>query len=241
MRLINKYIGVHDGYLGDFTYRTHEEFYPLLCNLDINPNLIEGTTRARFQEILRTSSPADQAKIIRGILSKYPPDPEHPQRTKDAHVQFLRVAQRLEDVSGVATPTLASTSEVVERALADAEHLIQTTGATSGVDRIHTALHGYLRAVCTSEGIPYPKEATINVLFNHVREQHPAFVRTVPRADDITKICRAMGKVMDVLNPIRNDGSMAHPNEELLDDAEAMLVIHMTRTMLHYINAKLST
>lgn len=29
VRLVNKYIGVStDGYLGDFSYRTHKEFYP---------------------------------------------------------------------------------------------------------------------------------------------------------------------------------------------------------------------
>jgi hypothetical protein len=27
-RLVNQYIGVSDGYLGDFSYRTHDEFYP---------------------------------------------------------------------------------------------------------------------------------------------------------------------------------------------------------------------
>jgi hypothetical protein len=37
LRLIKRYIGVsNDGYLGDFTYRTHEEFYPEFCGLDVN-------------------------------------------------------------------------------------------------------------------------------------------------------------------------------------------------------------
>ncbi len=55
---------------------------------------------------------------------------------------------RLEGMEGVAAPSPAITSNVVDRAISDAETLIRTTGATSGVDRIHTALHGYLRAVC---------------------------------------------------------------------------------------------
>ena len=44
-----------------------------------------------------------------------------------------------------------------------------------------------------------------------------AFAATGPRADDITKILPAMGTVMDVLNPIRNNPSIAHPNKDLLD------------------------
>jgi hypothetical protein len=39
-KLVNGYIGVigvSGGYLGDFTYRILEEFYPRYCDLDIDP------------------------------------------------------------------------------------------------------------------------------------------------------------------------------------------------------------
>ena len=36
-RLVYDYIGVEGGHLGDFSYRTLEEFYPRYCNLAINP------------------------------------------------------------------------------------------------------------------------------------------------------------------------------------------------------------
>lgn len=45
MKIVNRYIGVRDGYLGDFTYRTHAEFYPEYCGLDIDPATYPGTTR----------------------------------------------------------------------------------------------------------------------------------------------------------------------------------------------------
>jgi hypothetical protein len=161
-------------------------------------------------------------------------------RTQEMHDEFLQVARRLEGSPVVATPTLETTSEVVERALSDAEALIKATGATSGVDRIHTAIHGYMRAVCDSRGITYAGKDTINALFNLIRTHHPAFASTGPRADDITKIFRAMGTVMDVLNPIRNSASVAHPNDALLGEPEAMLVINAVRTILHSVNAKLA-
>ena len=43
-RMVNDYIEVHGGYLGDFTYRTHAEFYRYYCDLDIDPNEFEGST-----------------------------------------------------------------------------------------------------------------------------------------------------------------------------------------------------
>ena len=49
-----------------------------------------------------------------------------------------------------APPTITS---VVERALADAETLLREQGPTSAVDRVHTALHGYLLAACQRHGV----------------------------------------------------------------------------------------
>ena len=45
-RLVNQYIGVAGGYLGDFSYRSHADFYSEYCELDIDPNEYHGTTRA---------------------------------------------------------------------------------------------------------------------------------------------------------------------------------------------------
>lgn len=50
-----------------------------------------------------------------------------------------------------------------------------------------------------------------------------------------------MSAILDALNPVRNRASVAHPNATLLAQAEAMLVVNATRTILHYLDAKLST
>ena len=70
-KLVYKYIGVEGGYLADFSYRTHADFYTDL-DLDIDPYKYQGTTRERFTQILRESSPHVQATILEGILAKYP-------------------------------------------------------------------------------------------------------------------------------------------------------------------------
>ena len=33
--LVYKYIGVEGGYLGDFSYTTHDAFYPVYCGLEM--------------------------------------------------------------------------------------------------------------------------------------------------------------------------------------------------------------
>lgn len=241
IRLVNRYIGVSGGYLGDFSYRSHREFYPEYCDLDIEPQKYTGTTRERFILVLEHASPDVQARIIRGTLAKYPPDPDQWEtRTQALHDDLLGVAQRLEG-SAVNAQVTAITSSTVERAIRDAETLIRESGATSGVDRIHTLLHGYLKAVCHDHGIAHDGDASMTVLFKRLREQHSAFADSGPRAQDVTQVLRGLAQVMDALNPIRNNASMAHPNESLLDGAEAMLVINAARTVLHYIDQKLTT
>jgi hypothetical protein len=220
-RLVN-YIGVNSGYLGDFNYRTHQEFY-LHLDLDIDPNHYQGTTRERFIQIVERSYPEIQARIIRGILDRYPVGSSE-MRTQKQYDYFMLIAERLENSAGVPTPSLQINSEIVHRAINDAEALLNTSGATSGVDRVHTALHGYLQAICSDAGISYSADTTMNQIYRVIREQHPALQNLGHRGDDINSLLRSFSQVLDVLNPIRNRASVAHPNENLLEQPEAMLV-----------------
>ena len=155
-------------------------------------------------------------------------------------IRFIAVALDTQaGVPQVASPILEVTSDAVERSLADAERLIHARGAVSGVDRVHTAFHGYLRAVCAKLEITVPDDAGITQLFRLVRENHPAMAPAGPRGEDVDRIARAMATILDALNPLRNRASLAHPNEVVLGEAEAMLVINTIRTLLHYLNAKL--
>jgi Abortive infection C-terminus len=241
MRVVNDYIGVSGGYLGDFSYRTHAEFYPYYCELDVDPNEEPGTTRERFIAILKRSTPSDQAKILRGVLSKYPPSLAGTKsRTEALKADILGVVARLEAASPIASPSPRITSEVVERAIADAETLMQTSGASSGVDRIHTALHGYLLAACEAEGMAYGTDPSLTDVFKLLKHGHPALAKQGPRDADITQILRSISSIMDALNPVRNRASVAHPNRSLLAHDEAMLTINVARTLLHYLDAKFS-
>lgn len=154
-----------------------------------------------------------------------------------SYIRFIVVdLDTTEGPERVATPNLGITSDVVERALRDAEHLIATTGATSGVDRVHTALHGYLKAACDRFTLAYSEDANIVGLMKVLLTGHASFATTSTEAD---KILKALGVVVDALNPVRNNKSMAHPSSALLPEPEAMLVVNAVRTILHYLNAKL--
>ena len=154
----------------------------------------------------------------------------------DLFVEFVGDLQS----QAIEAPQLAVTSITVDRALSDAETLIRTSGATSAVDRVHTALHGYLIAVCDESGVSYEEDASITKLFKALRSEHPALQDLGPRPDDVTAVLRSLSNVIDKLNPARNQHSLAHPNPVLLDEPEALFVINSARTVLHYLNDKFS-
>lgn len=240
LRVANDYIGVHGGYLGNFSYRTHHEFYSVYCDIDhINPYKVEGTTRESFIEILVSQNPHDQAKILRGLFERFPIDEEGaPDRRRNMAAQMWKWLTELDATPTVVGLTPKATHEVVVRAIADAERLISTTGATSGVDRVHTALHGHLLALCEASGIPTAADVALTAAFKELRNGHPKLQEQGPRYQDVLKVLNASATIFDALGPVRNRASMAHPNEHLLAEAEAMLVVNIGRTLLNYLDAK---
>lgn len=246
MVLVHDYIGTSGGYLDGFSYTTHEEFYPRYCDVYIDVKALRaenGTTRATFLHILRTADPSLQAKIVEGTLAFLPVDSttgEARDRREKAKAKLVAAVARIRG-SAVPDADLAVTNDTVEHALADAEVLCREKGNTSGIDRIHTAFHAYLKALCVKYGIVLPPDTPdITKLFKLLRESVPALQPGPARGADIDSILRSMANIVDKLNPIRNNASRAHPNDELLDVPESSLFINSVKTLLHYLNAKLT-
>lgn len=137
----------------------------------------------------------------------------------------------------VPAPLPTSATDVVRLALADSEHLLQVSKPVSAVDRLHTALHGYLRSICVQGGVTASDGASVTQLFKLVRS-HPVFA--VPQhQEELNRILSGLSTVVDAVNTLRNHASVAHANESLLDDAEARLVVNAMRALFHYLFAKL--
>src|SRR3954470_19646269 len=76
-RLVYDYIGVEGGYLKEFTYAIHKEFYPRFCGFTIDVPAERkkyGTTKKAFEGILRDVIPEKQARIVEGIFKFLPLD-----------------------------------------------------------------------------------------------------------------------------------------------------------------------
>ena len=241
--LVHNWIGVNGGYLGDFSYSRHDRFWLEVCDISVSTSDFPGTTRECFEQTLFEASSLHQAAVLRAILEDYQPldapDPTRPRfRSEKLHREILAWIGRLEEGTISVRLGMIPASELVRRALDDADNLMRTSGAQSAVDRVHTAMHGYLLDLCDNAGIARADHPTMNQLFKALRAEHPSLADLGVRADDMAKMLGSMATILDVLNPVRNNASMAHPNSELVGEPEAVLAINTVRTLLAYLEAK---
>lgn len=141
---------------------------------------------------------------------------------------------------GFAVPEAIPTgSQVALAALADARALLETRGPTSAVDRVHTGLHGFLKSTCSEAGIVFQADATPNQLLKSLLEEHPALLNLGPRGEQMRRLIKTSASIVDSMGTLRNRASLAHPNEELLDEDEALFVINLGRSLLTFLDSKI--
>lgn len=245
------YIGVNGGYLGDFSYSSHADFYPSYCGLDINPYAYNGTTRERFKKILLESNPKNQSKILSGILEKYPlvyfEDMLHEETITPieyANKQRLhgKIRGWITNLSGeiIEQNELKVDIEFVKEVLLQAETLISNHSYSSAVDRTHTALHGYLKALCDEQNIIFAEQnVKIQDIWGKLKTEHPSFKIDISEHQrPINQTINAIAKFIENLNDIRNKQSFSHPNEEIIEENEARFIINLSRVLLFYIDSK---
>jgi hypothetical protein len=98
---VNDYIGVSKGYLNDFNYQKHDEFYRDYCELlEINvDDYRPGTTKETFIRILEASNPLVQAKILKGVFKKFPVsgfEQKDRERKQELYDEYQVIIARLE-------------------------------------------------------------------------------------------------------------------------------------------------
>jgi len=162
----------------------------------------------------------------------------HPRLEQTQAGKLADLGYQVGHVPAVLPP--ATASDVVRRALTDADHLLATSGAPSAIDRLHTAMHGYLKSACRDKAIALASDATLTQAYKALRAHHPALQSFGGHDGEVGRILASFASVLDALNTLRNHGSVAHPNENLLEVAEGALVVNAVRTIFHYLNQKLT-
>ncbi|GIO83259.1 hypothetical protein J25TS5_01910 [Paenibacillus faecis] len=247
------YIGGENGYLGNFTYASHAQFYPMYCGIDIDLNEFQGTTKQKFTRILSEAEPFIQSKILQGIIDKYTLEffedrlnegfltQYEFEQKKRIHDNILIWISELKGQGLLEAKDLVYNYEFVQETLDQCQTLISQHNCRSAVDRAHTALHGYLKETCKNAGLIIKENnPKIQEYWSKLKQEHPSILIDHSQSHlPINQIVNAIGKLLENLNEIRNNKSYSHPNEEIIGEEEAKLVLNLFRSILHYIDSKI--
>ena len=148
---------------------------------------------------------------------------------------FIEAILNNEEGKSVAKPVPINTNNSIYHALEDAEVLIAKRGAASSYDRMHTALHSFLRQACENYSITYAQGDSITALLPKIN----SYIKSLPddgRNDKVFTMLRSANAILDNINYLRNHNSLSHPTEELLTDSDARFAINLARSIMTYID-----
>lgn len=127
-------------------------------------------------------------------------------------------------------------NENIYQALQDAEVLLQNHGPHRAYDRVHTALHASLRQMCSNHGIA---TNTTNDNVPGLLSLITTHLKALPddgRNEEVFKMMRSSASILHGINNLRNNFSMAHPTETLLNETDARFAINLVLSIITYID-----
>lgn len=129
-----------------------------------------------------------------------------------------------------------SLTEVIEKAISDAELLMAEGKYNSAFDRVHTAFHGYLRKLLDNKGVAYEESDTLSQLYTKIHTMLHSNISSTEIAELVKKSLRSASGVIAAINEMRNKHSLSHPNDDLLQAREAKFAIRLVKDLSDYIN-----
>lgn len=130
---------------------------------------------------------------------------------------------------------IATRSGTIQKAVEDAEVFIRDGRFDSALDRVHTAFHGYLRQLLTEHSIAYGADDGLPALFAKLHGFYGSFIQPADVAERVKNILRSAGGMINAVNELRNNNTIAHPNGQLIRKREAQLVIRLVNAVVDYI------
>lgn len=224
------------GYVLDFSNRTFEEFIQDAVARNIYNGSFSGQGSSKANH-LRAFFAAEPDHVVGTLIAALV---AHARTVSNPPAATLldscqRIADRLKRsapllgsiATGTGPPTFAALSNEVRRA-------IESNQPETGLDRLHTYFVTLMRQICDKRGVLTTRdEPSHSVLGKYVK-----FLRNNGHlhSEMSEKILKYALGTMDAFNHVRNNQSLAHPNEMLNSD-EALLVFNHVVAVVNFIEA----
>ncbi|HEY4355854.1 MAG TPA: abortive infection family protein [Acidobacteriaceae bacterium] len=229
--LLQRVLSLKNGYVLDFTNRAFSDFVKDAIGTDPYSGKYEkyGTSKAK---LLRCLIEHEDESIVSTLLlallareKKLPNLEVYPPITEREREDAENIALRLGGQPRTELPdlTLADAHGVFRRIRIEVESCIRTKAYDTGLDRLHTFLTMYLRLLIVSTGGPtQSQDIPLHSLMGIYLKSLPHKEKQV--SEMTLRILRSTISTLESFNSVRNNHSLAHPTDQLIQKDEAEFI-----------------
>lgn len=222
------------GYVLDFTNRTFEEFIREVVarNIYSEDYSTRGSSKAnRLRAFFEVEPDHVVGSLIAALVDHARNVPDRP--SVDDLDACQRIADRLKQSAPMVGSIPSATDGTAIAALSmEVRRAIEQNRPETGLDRLHTLFVTLLREVCDKRGIRVTRdEAAHSVLGKYVKVLR---LNGELQSTMSERILWYALSTMDPFNHVRNNQSLAHPNEMLNTD-EALLIFSHVVAIVNFI------
>jgi hypothetical protein len=235
-RKLERLLRMGSGYVLDFSNKTFDQFVFEAVGRTIYDDkyAVEGTSKAnRLRAFWKLESGATVGRLLNALIDVAsdclrPGDllpPEEATRLADCQAIAARLLQggQVVEIDALQAPTDDRDFEIVARAAREA---VERNELIQGLDRLHTFVVKFVRAMCEKRGITAGRDKALPAIFGE-------YVRKLREAGEIEtvmteRILKSSISVLEAFNDVRNNRSLAHDNPLLSYDEALLIINHVT-------------
>ncbi len=197
-------------------------------------HIIELAQKAGFNYPIPYNSLVDWWIVIRDT-------PSYAARTSQINQMFESILQPIRESAeeiqahSVDFSSISCRTQAINQSINDAKVFMREGFFSSAVDRIHTAFHAYLRDLLDVHGVAYVEGDTLQQLYSKLHKCYETEIEPQEVADLIKTAVRSGSGIVSSISEIRNRHTVSHPNSNLIQQREALLVISMVKCIVDYL------
>jgi len=237
-RKLERVLGMSSGYVLNFSNRTFSEFFLDSVGINIYDdkyNYGSGSKANRMRAFWDKESNYFVGKVLELIFEEWEEFKDNsspPAVPEDCLkiVKRLKESAPVQDIEDIVVNFDDSSFEALARSVREC---IDKNEPETGLDRLHTYLVKYFRALCTKRGIEANREKPLHSIFGE-------YIKSIKNeglieSDMTERILKSSISVMEAFNRVRNDKSLAHDNL-LLNYDKSLLIFSYVASSIRFIN-----
>jgi len=233
-RKIERALDMGSGYVLNFSNRTFSEFFQDNFGIDIYDSKYENGSGSKANR-MRAFWERESNHLVGCVLGllvdewvefKGYNSPQTPPEEIVKIVARLKSGAPVPDIAVVSAPFDDETFEALAKSVKDC---IDKNEPELGLDRLHTYLVKYFRALCQRHGLNPDKDKPLHSLVGEYIKAIKA--RGFIESEMTERILKGAISVMESFNKVRNDHSLAHDNKVLNYNESILIFGHVTSSI----------